>query len=85
MNDIEQANKIIEDAVGQLYRGFFQLRRAGEYQEEYDSMGTIIGMLMSDRLYLAKKYEIIPREILTRSVYENLQFTCAELEGKKDE
>ena len=80
MNDIEQANKIIEDAVGQLYRGFFQLRRAGEYQEEYDSMGTIIGMLMADSLYLAKKYEIIPR-----SMYENLQFMRDELEGKKDE
>ena len=35
---IDEANFIIEDAVGEMYKGFFRLRELNEYQEEYDSM-----------------------------------------------
>lgn len=50
--------KIIEDAVGELYRGFFRLRQAKLYQEEYDSMGIVLNMLMKDRQFLREKYNI---------------------------
>ena len=47
--EVEEANAIIEKAIGELYRGFYHLRQLKEYQEEYDTMGTIINMLMEDR------------------------------------
>ena len=54
---IDEANFIIEDAVGEMYKGFFRLRELNEYQEEYDSMGAILNMLMQDRDNLRKKYK----------------------------
>lgn len=52
------SNKIIENAVGELYRGFFQLRKAGKFQEEYNIMGTLLDMLIKDRQHLRETYKI---------------------------
>ncbi len=52
------ATKIIEDAVGEMYRGFYRLRGAGLYQEEYDSMGALLNMLQRDRQTLREKYKV---------------------------
>lgn len=49
---------ITEQAVGDLYRGYFLLREAKKYQEEYDSMGTLMNMLMKDRQHLREKYKL---------------------------
>jgi hypothetical protein len=49
-------DKIIENAVGELYRGYYLLRQQKRYQEEYDSMGTLMDMLLKDRDYLRKTY-----------------------------
>jgi hypothetical protein len=51
-----EPNKIIDKAVGELYRGFYHLRQQRQYKEEYDSMGALINMLMQDREYLRKMY-----------------------------
>lgn len=53
-----EPNKIIEEAVGNLYRGYFKLRQAHKYQEEYDAMGTLLNMLMTDRALLRTKYKV---------------------------
>lgn len=55
---MNEADKIIEDAVGNLYRGYFKLRQAEKYQEEYDAMGTLINMLMRDREHLRQTYRV---------------------------
>ena len=55
--EVEEANAIIEKAVGELYRGLYRLRQLKEYQEEYDSMGTIINMLMEDRNWIRSTYK----------------------------
>ena len=55
---LEQANEQIEKSVGELYRGFYMLRQLGEYKEEYDSMGSLLNMLITDRNYLRKTYNI---------------------------
>lgn len=57
---MSDANKIIEDAVGKLYQGYFKLRQAKSYQEEYDSMGTLMNMLMKDREHLRNTYGVKP-------------------------
>lgn len=57
---MSETDKIIENAVGALYRGFFQLRQAKLYQEEYDAMGTLLNMLMKDRQHLREKYNVDP-------------------------
>ena len=54
---IEEANIFIENGVAEMYRGFFRLRQLHEFQEEYDSMGAIINMLMQDRDHIRKKYK----------------------------
>lgn len=51
-------DQIIEDAIGELYRGYFKLREAKQYQVEYDSMGTLINMLTKDRQSMREKYKI---------------------------
>lgn len=50
--------QIIEDAIGQLYGAYFKLRQAGEYQNEYDSMGTLISMLSKDRQHIRQTYKV---------------------------
>lgn len=52
------AEQIIEKAVGELYSGYFKLRQAKQYQEEYDSMGLLMNMLMKDRAQLRAKHGI---------------------------
>lgn len=54
-DDIEE---IIENAVGELYKGFYRLRVSEQYQREYDEMGVIIHMLMQDRQHLRKTYKV---------------------------
>ncbi len=54
-----QADKIeliIEEIVGELYLHYCQLRQMGEYQREYDLMGTLINMLQQDRQTIREKY-----------------------------
>jgi hypothetical protein len=58
MTDLEKANLLIEQSVGEMFRGFFQLRKLKEYQEEYDTMGVIINMLMQDRQVLREKHGV---------------------------
>lgn len=55
---IDEIEEIIENAVGELYRGFFRLRDSKQYQREYDTMGTIINMLMMDRDRLRKTHKV---------------------------
>lgn len=52
----DNPDKIIEDAVGELYRGYYRLRQQKQYQKEYDSMGVLMDMLLRDRDYLRKTY-----------------------------
>ena len=56
----DEIEELIENAVGELYRGFFRLRQTKQYQREYDEMGAIINMLMQDRAHLRQSYEVIP-------------------------
>ena len=58
MTDLEKANLLIEQSVGEMYRGFFRLRNLKEYQEEYDTMGVIINMLQADRQVLREKHGV---------------------------
>jgi hypothetical protein len=46
----DDPDQIIENAVGELYRGFYRLRQQKQYQEEYDSMGALLNMLMHEDL-----------------------------------
>lgn len=50
----------VEDAVAPLYVAFYNLRKAGLYQEVYDAMGIVINMLMEDRDHLRKTYKVKP-------------------------
>lgn len=56
---VEEANAVIENAVGELYRGFYKLRQAGQVQEEYSQMGTLMSMLMKDRDHIRKNHSVI--------------------------
>ena len=60
MQPEDEIEEIIENAVGELYRGFFRLRESKQYQREYDTMGSIINMLMVDREHTLKKYGVKP-------------------------
>lgn len=55
---MKSPEKIIEDAVGELYRGYYFLREAKQYQTEYDAMGTLINMLSKDRQHIRATYKI---------------------------
>jgi hypothetical protein len=52
----DDPNEIIDNAVGELYRGYYLLRKQKRYQEEYDSIGTLMFMLMQDRDHIRKTY-----------------------------
>lgn len=60
MQPEDEIDSIIENAVGELYRGFFRLRKSEQFQREYDEMGIIINMLMRDRDHLRKTYKVNP-------------------------
>jgi hypothetical protein len=57
--ELEEIEAIIENGVGEIYKGFYRLRKAGLYQEEYDNMDSLFMMLMQDRRYLAETYGVI--------------------------
>ncbi len=46
-----------ELAVGALFMSFYNLRKNGQVQEEYDNMGTLIDMLMTERQHMRVKYK----------------------------
>jgi len=48
----DEIDTIIENGVGEIYRGFYRLRVSEQYQREYDEMGALLSMLMEDREYL---------------------------------
>lgn len=52
----KEAILAIQNAVGQLYRGYYQLRLLKEYEEEYESMESLIRMLSEDKNYLFEKH-----------------------------
>lgn len=54
----DKIDDIIENAIGELYRGFFLMRQKKQYQKEYDEMGVIINMLSEDRRYMRDTYDI---------------------------
>lgn len=56
--EIEKIEAEIETAIGELYRGFYRLRKLEAYQEEYENMDALMNMLMQDRMHLLKKYNI---------------------------
>jgi hypothetical protein len=56
----DEIDSIIENAVGELYKGFYRLRKSEQFQREYDEMGIIINMLMQDRDHLRRKYKVDP-------------------------
>lgn len=58
MKDKQALELKVEEAVGQLYAAFYNMRKAGMYQEEYDAMGSIITMLMQDRQVLREKHGV---------------------------
>ena len=58
LTELENADQIVEEAVGEMYRGFFRMREMKEYQEEFDTMGAIINMLMTDRQFLLKNHGV---------------------------
>ena len=60
MQPEDEIEEIIENAVGELYRGFYRLRKSKQYQREYDEMSVIIHMLMQDRDHLRKTYGVNP-------------------------
>lgn len=55
----DEIEDIIEHGVGEMYRGFFRLRKSEQYQREYDTMGNILMMLMKDRQALRENYEVM--------------------------
>jgi hypothetical protein len=54
---IEEIEEMLEKAVGEFYVALLLLRKAGEYQTEYNAMGVLINMLQKDREHLRKKYK----------------------------
>ena len=56
---LEEIDAIIENGVGEIYRGFFRLHQAGEIQEEYNQKGAILSMLMEDRQNLRTNYKVV--------------------------
>lgn len=57
---IDEIEEIIENAVGELYLGFHRLRTSEQHQREYDTMGSLINMLMQDRAHLRKTHGVNP-------------------------
>ena len=55
----DEVESILENGIGELYRGFYRLRQSGQYQREYDMMGQLINMLQEDRAHLRSKYEVV--------------------------
>ena len=58
MKPEDEIELTIVNAIGELYKALYQLRTSEQYQREYDTMGTIITMLMRDRDYLRGTYKL---------------------------
>jgi hypothetical protein len=58
MKPEDEIESVIETGVGKLYNGFYRLRKSEQYQREYDTMGTIINMLMKDRQHIRETYKV---------------------------
>ncbi len=56
----DEINSMIENAVGELYKGFYRLRKSEQFQREYDEINVLISMLMQDRDDLLKNYKVDP-------------------------
>ena len=56
---IEEIEEMLDKAVGDFYVALFLLRKAGEYQTEYNAMGVLINMLQEDREQLRKSRKVI--------------------------
>lgn len=54
---VEELELEIEETIGLLYSKFYQLRQLGEYQLEYDIMGTLTNMLNEDRQFIRENYK----------------------------
>jgi hypothetical protein len=54
----DEIEGIIEEGYARMMLGFYKLRKAGQYQREYDSMGRVIKLLMEDRQHLREKYKV---------------------------
>jgi hypothetical protein len=53
---IEELELEIEETIGLLYSKLYELRQLGEYQKEYDILGTLSHMLIEDRQFLRENY-----------------------------
>ena len=60
IEEIEKIEDEIEAAIGELYRGFYRLRKAEAYQAEFDNMGALLNMLIEDRLHILKTFKVNP-------------------------
>lgn len=49
----------IEVAISQMWAAFYRLRKQGDIQKEYESMGIIIKMLTEDRAYIKENFKIV--------------------------
>ena len=56
----DEIEGIIEEGYARMMLGFYKLRKSGQYQREYDSMGHVINLLMEDRQHLRKTYKVKP-------------------------
>lgn len=54
----DEIEQIIENGIGELYRGLFRLRQTKQYKREYETMGIVMDMLGRDRMDLLKKYGV---------------------------
>lgn len=54
----DEIEQIIENGIGELYRGLFRLRQTKQYKREYETMGIVMDMLGRDRIDLLKKYGV---------------------------
>lgn len=54
----DEIEQIIENGIGELYRGLFRLRQTKQYKREYETMGIVMDMLGRDRMNLLKKYGV---------------------------
>ena len=58
MEPEDEIETVIETGIENLYKGFYRLRKSEQYQREYDTMGTIIDMLMKDRQHIRETYKV---------------------------
>ncbi len=60
MTDQDEIEKILEHGFSEMFRAFYRMRQAKDYQREYDTMGTVINLLMEDRAHLRRQYPVKP-------------------------